>query len=104
MIRKAFVMSVNKGSEEVYQKRHDELWPELREVLKSHGVHEYSIFLHKETNQLFGYVCIESEEHWANIAQTEVCQRWWGFMKDIMPSNLDHSPISVDLQEVFYLK
>jgi L-rhamnose mutarotase len=71
--------------------------------LKEHGVANYSIFLEPETSQLFGYVEIESEERWAAIADTDECKRWWEFMKDIMPSNDDNSPISVELREVFHL-
>ncbi|MGL5721544.1 MAG: L-rhamnose mutarotase [Brevinema sp.] len=104
MIRKAFVMSVKKGFEVEYKKRHDEIWDELKDVLKSHGVHDYSIFLNSSTNQLFGVVFIESLEKWDAIAKTEVCQRWWKYMADIMPSNTDNSPISVELEEMFYLK
>jgi|ERR1043166_7785920 L-rhamnose mutarotase len=103
MIRKAFVMSVNAGNEEEYQRRHSPIWPELEQVLKEQGVHNYSIFLHPETRQLFGYVEIEDEQRWNAIAQTEVCQRWWKHMGDIMPSNPDNSPVSRELKEVFHL-
>lgn len=96
-------MSVNAGSETEYEKRHRPIWPELEAVLKSHGVHNYSIFLHAETRQLFGYVEIEDESRWAAIAQTAECQRWWKHMSPIMPSNPDHSPIGVELREVFHL-
>jgi L-rhamnose mutarotase len=103
MIRKAFVMSVNTGSEEEYERRHRPIWQELEEVLKQHGVHNYSIFLHAGTRQLFGYAEIESEESWAMIADTEVCRRWWRFMSDVMPANADNSPVSLPLREVFHL-
>ncbi|HEY1122008.1 MAG TPA: L-rhamnose mutarotase [Haloferula sp.] len=103
MIRKAFVMSVNAGAEEEYERRHRPIWDELADVLKVHGVHNYSIFLHPETRQLFGYAEIESEERWAAIASTEVCQRWWKHMADVMPANADSSPVSTALQEVFHL-
>ena len=103
MIRKAFVMSVNAGSEAEYARRHQPIWDDLAAVLKAHGVHNYSIFLHEETRQLFGYVEIESEARWAEIAQTEVCRRWWKHMGDVMPSNPDHSPVSRELKEVFHL-
>jgi L-rhamnose mutarotase len=103
MIRKAFVMSVNAGSESEYQRRHRPIWDDLATVLRDHGVHNYSIFLHPETRQLFGYVEIEDEERWAAIARTEVCQRWWKHMADLMPSNPDSSPVSLDLKEVFHL-
>ncbi|WP_193211636.1 L-rhamnose mutarotase [Luteolibacter marinus] len=103
MIRKAFAMSVNAGMEEEYARRHQPIWDELAAVLKSHGVHNYSIFLDAESGRLFGYAEIESEERWAAIAQTDVCRRWWKFMSDVMPANDDDSPVSAPLTEVFHL-
>ena len=104
MIRKAFVMSVHAGCEAEYARRHQPIWEELAAVLKSHGVQNYSIFLHPDTRQLFGYAEIEDEARWAAIAQTEVCQRWWKFMSDVMPSNPDNSPVSLGLVEAFHLE
>jgi L-rhamnose mutarotase len=103
MIRKAFVMSVNAGSEKEYEKRHSPIWPELQAALKEHGVHNYSIFLHPGTRQLFGYVEIEDEARWDAIARTAVCRKWWAYMKDVMPSNPDNSPKSHALREVFHI-
>jgi L-rhamnose mutarotase len=103
MIRKAFVMSVNSGREAEYARRHQPIWQELADVLKAQGVHNYSIFLHEETRQLFAYVEIEDEARWAAIAKTEVCQRWWRHMGDVMPSNPDFSPVARGLKEVFHL-
>lgn len=103
MIRKAFVMSVNAAAHKEYERRHKPIWKELEDVLKNHAVSNYSIFLDRQTNQLFGYAEIESEELWARIAETEECRRWWAFMKDVMPTNDDHSPVSKDLDEVFHL-
>ena len=96
-------MSVHPGAEEEYERRHRPIWDDLAAVLKTHGVHNYSIFLHPETRQLFAAVEIEDEARWAAIAETEVCQRWWRQMGDIMPSNPDHSPVSTELREVFHL-
>jgi L-rhamnose mutarotase len=103
MIRKAFVMSVNPGREKEYATRHQPIWDELVAVLRGHGSHNYSIFLDPATRQLFGYVEIEDEARWQAVAQTEVCQRWWRFMSDIMPSNPDGSPVARSLNEVFHL-
>ena len=103
MIRKAFVMSVNAGAEAEYARRHQPIWDDLAAVLKAHGAHNYSIFLDPTTRQLFGYVEVEDEARWNAIARTEVCQRWWKHMGDIMPSNPDHSPVSRGLNEVFHL-
>lgn len=104
MIRKAFVMSVNPGAEAEYARRHQPIWDELAATLKAHGVHNYSIFLHEETRQLFAYVEIEDEARWAAIAQTDVCRRWWKFMREVMPSHPDNSPVSRELREVFHLE
>lgn len=103
MKRLAFVMSVNAGMEEEYQRRHSPIWPELEATLKEHGVLSYSIFLDRETRQLFAYAEIEDQERWSAIAQTEVCKQWWTHMKEIMPSNPDHSPVSHPLAEVFHI-
>jgi L-rhamnose mutarotase len=102
MIRKAFVMAVDSGEESEYERRHNPVWAELEAVLKSHGVHSYSIFLHPDTNQLFAYVEFESEEQWMAIAGTDICRRWWAWMKDIMPTNSDDSPVTIPLREVFH--
>ncbi len=104
MIRKAFIMQLKAGYAEEYKRRHDQIWPELVQTLKSHGAHNYSIFLHRQTGQLFAYVEVESEKRWDAIAKTEICQRWWSFMADIMETNPDNSPVSTPLDSVFYLE
>jgi L-rhamnose mutarotase len=104
MIRKAFVMAVNAGMEAEYERRHRPIWEELEETLKSHGVCNYSIFLHPETRQLFGYAEIEDEARWEAIAGSAICKKWWAFMKDVMPSNADNSPVSSPLREVFHME
>ena len=103
MNRKAFKMQVNPDKHEEYRARHNPIWAELESALKAHGVHNYSIFLDAETNQLFAYAEVEDDARWDAIAQTDVCQKWWAYMRDIMPSNPDNSPISTGLREVFHL-
>ena len=45
MLRKALIMKLISGNEEEYKRRHDEIWPELIEMLRSSGISDYSIFL-----------------------------------------------------------
>jgi L-rhamnose mutarotase len=104
MIRKAFRMSVHPDQHAEYERRHRPIWQELSAVLRDHGVQTYSIYLDPATSDLFGYVEIESEARWAAVANTDVCRRWWQFMRDIMPTNADASPIARDLREVFHLE
>jgi L-rhamnose mutarotase len=97
-------MSVHAGAAEEYERRHQPIWKELEDTLLAHGVFTYSIFLDLQTNDLFGYVEVEDEDRWAAIAGTEVCRRWWQYMRDVMPANADDSPVSRDLREVFHLE
>ncbi|WP_446897905.1 L-rhamnose mutarotase [Clostridium sp. LBM24168] len=103
MIRKGIVMKVYEGFHDEYQKRHSEIWPEMVDMIHEYGGKNYSIFLDKKTNTLFGYLEIEDEEKWNKSAETEICQKWWAYMKDIMETNPDNSPVSVDLKEVFHM-
>lgn len=104
MIRKAFRMSVHPGREIEYERRHNPIWRELEQTLLRHGVQSYSIFLDPEERHLFGYVELESEERWQAVAATEVCRRWWGHLREIMPTNPDGSPVSHELREVFHIE
>lgn len=100
---KGFKMKLFEGMVAEYEKRHNALWPEMKEMIHEYGGKNYSIFLDTETNTLFGYIEIESEERWAASADTEICRKWWHFMADIMETNPDESPVSVDLHPVFHL-
>ena len=84
-MRKAFRMSLHAGQEAEYIRRHQPIWQDLERTLLEHGVQTYSIFLDRTTNHLFGYVEFESEQQWNAVAATDVCQRWWKYMQDLMP-------------------
>ena len=101
MIRKAFKMFLYPGMEEEYEKRHNLLWPEMKEMIHAHGGRNYSIYLDRETHVLYGYIEIENEALWAASADTPINRKWWDFMADIMETNEDNSPVSVDLAPVF---
>ena len=96
-------MYLNDGMEAEYKRRHDQLWPEMKEMIHEFGGKNYSIFLDRDTNILFGYIEIESEEKWAKSADTAICRKWWDYMADIMRVNPDNSPVSIDLVDVFHL-
>lgn len=104
MERLAFKMHLNEGQKQEYKKRHDELWPELHQLLKKAGVSEYSIFLDEETNTLFAFQKVSGEGGSQDLGQTEIVQKWWAFMSDIMKCNPDKSPVTVPLEEVFYME
>ncbi|KJF43502.1 L-rhamnose mutarotase [Draconibacterium sediminis] len=104
MQRLAFKMYLNEGQKAEYKKRHNEIWPELKQLLKDAGVSEYSIFLDEETNILFAFQKVSGKGGSQDLGQTEIVQKWWAFMKDVMKTNPDNSPVSVQLEEVFYME
>jgi L-rhamnose mutarotase len=97
-------MYLNSGQKEEYKKRHDALWPELHQLLKEAGVSEYSIFLDEETNILFAFQKVSGDGGSQDLGKTEIVQKWWAFMGDIMKTNPDHSPVTVPMTELFYME
>ena len=103
MSREAFKMYLKPGFEKEYEKRHNEIWPELKQLLKETGVSDYSIFWDKDTNLLFAYQLVEGNASSQDLGENPVVQKWWAYMADIMDTNSDNSPVSIPLKEVFYL-
>jgi Tropinone reductase 1 len=96
-------MKLFPGKEVEYKKRHDTLWPELKELLIETGIEDYSIFLDEKTLDLIGTLKIKDAKNLDTLPNHPVMKKWWAYMKDIMESNPDNSPVSIPLKEVFYL-
>lgn len=88
----------------VYKQRHQEIWPELKQLLKEAGISEYSIFFDEETNTLFGFQKTSGDGSSQDLGNNEIVKRWWRYMADIMETNADNSPVTKSLEEVFYLE
>ncbi|TDG36165.1 L-rhamnose mutarotase [Pedobacter changchengzhani] len=98
----AFKMKLKPGFKVEYQKRHDEIWPELEDLLKQAGIFNYSIFLDEETDTLFAVQHLNGEI--PDLTQEAIMKKWWAFMGDIMETNADQSPIAIALPRVFHLE
>ncbi len=103
MVRKGFKMKLYPGMEAEYEKRHNELWPEMQDMIHEYGGRNYTIFFDRETLALYGYIEVEDPAKWDESADTAINRKWWDFMADIMETNPDNSPVSIDLHEVFHL-
>lgn len=103
MVRKAFTMKLYEGMAAEYEKRHNALWPEMKDIIHEYGGKNYSIYLDTKTNILYGYIEVEDEEKWAKSADTAINRKWWDYMADIMDTNPDNSPVCIDLKPVFHL-
>ncbi|MFK7924025.1 MAG: L-rhamnose mutarotase [Bacteroidia bacterium] len=103
MHRNAFKMKLKPGFELEYQKRHDEIWPELQALLSENGITDYSIFLDHETLTLFAVQKLSDDFDPSKIPQHPIVQKWWAYMADIMETHPDNEPLSVPLKEVFHM-
>lgn len=104
MKRFAFKMKLKPSCKDEYRKRHDEIWPELSALIRSAGVSDYSIFLDEETNTLFSVQKISGEGSSQDLGINPIVKKWWAYMADIMETNPDNSPVTIPLEEVFYLE
>lgn len=103
MTRSAFKMKLKPGYAEEYKKRHDEIWPELVKELEAAGVFDYSIYLDEETNTLFAFQKLKDHNSADELPETRIVKKWWKYMADIMETNPDNSPVTVELKEVFHM-
>ena len=103
MRREAFKMYLLPGMKDEYKRRHANLFPELHRLLTESGVCNYSIYLDEDTNTLYAYQELEGDGGSQDLGATEICQRWWAYMADIMVTNPDNSPVSVPLPEMFHM-
>lgn len=104
MTKQAFKMKLNPGQKDEYKRRHAAIWPELVKLLHDNGVSDYSIFLDEETSTLFAVQNQEGVNSSQDLGGTAIVQKWWAYMADIMETNADNSPISIPLEQVFYMK
>ena len=104
MERYAWKAAIRPGKRAEYIRRHDEIWPEMKEVLRSAGIVNYSIWLSGE--EVFGYYECEKGVAYAARVQAEspVVDRWNKFMKDVLDMPADEETgAQPHLEEIFYL-
>ena len=99
----AFRMQLKPGVAAEYQRRHDDLWPDLAAALRKAGVHDYSIFLDEETLSLFAVLRLRPDHTKDALPLEPVMQRWWDFMADLMVVQEDHAPEQRPLLPVFHM-
>jgi L-rhamnose mutarotase len=103
MEKYAFKMRLNPGCADEYKRRHDAIWPELVALLREAGISDYSIHLDPETLILFGVMWRRADHTMAGLGASDVMQRWWAHMADIMETGADNVPVSVKLVPMFHM-
>lgn len=103
MERFAFKMHLHPGQEDEYKRRHDEIWPELVDLLRDAGISDYSIFLDAETGALFGVLKRSADHEMDKLPLDPIMQKWWDHMADIMHAAEDNKPVVVPLVQMFHM-
>ena len=103
MKRVAFKMKLKPGSLEEYQRRHDEIWPELAVELRRAGIADYSIFFDDATLTLFAVQKVAGKNTADQLPDFPIVRQWWASMAPLMEVNADDSPVVCPLREVFHL-
>ena len=99
-----FKMKLYPGYKEEYIRRHDEIWPELKDLLIKSGIRDYTIYLDEETDTLIGVQYLEDDSFSQKLGSDQIMQRWWKYMADIMETNPDLSPVVTPLESVFHME
>jgi L-rhamnose mutarotase len=99
----AFRMKLKSGATEEYKRRHDAIWPELKQLLGEAGIHDYSIFLDEEDMHLFAVLKLRDNHQRDLLPSHPVMQRWWAYMQDLMYTQPDGRPHEWPLTPLFHL-
>ena len=106
MIRRSFRLTLKAGTLDEYKKKHDEIWPELSDLLTSLGISNYSIFYDSQDNSLIEYMELSEDNKFDEMENFEIVKKWNISMKDLLvtKSSIDNSPIVKELTQLFYHK
>ena len=99
MVRIAWVMKLKPGNEVIYKQKHDEIWPEMLELMRAQGIRTYSIYLHGLT--LFAYMERDAPPS-PGKPHDPVVLRWWKMMEPYMDYNADGTPWQQPIAEMFH--
>ena len=101
--RYVFRMRLNADMTDEYQRRHDEIWPDLVTLLHQAGVSDYSIHLDEETHLLVGILQRAEDHTMDELPHSPVMQKWWAHMADIIETSADNTPVAVPPKRLFHM-
>jgi L-rhamnose mutarotase len=100
---RAFIMRLKPGNVDEYKRRHDDIWPELADLLRASGIYDYSIFLDEASLQLFAVLKLRDGHTVAALPEHPVMRRWWDAMAPLMEVEPGNRPKDWPLRQVFHL-
>lgn len=97
-------MQLNPGQREEYKRRHDHIWPKLSQALTEAGVSDYSIHFDPDTNILFATMWRRKDHGLDALSKTDLMQKWWSYMADIMVTYDSNEPVATPLETLFHMR
>ena len=99
-------MTLKEGKFAEYKKKHDEIWPELSNILTSIGISNYSIYFDPRDNALIEYMELSEDNKFNQMEEFEIVKKWNIYMSDLLvtKSEKNSAPIVTELSSVFYHK
>ena len=95
--RRAWVMKLKPGNEKLYKTKHDNIWPEMLDLMKKQGTNNFSIYR-------YGLLLFVYQERDVTIPEEKIdplVWKWWKMMAPLMETNLDYSPVTESLETMF---
>src|SRR5690242_8925089 len=91
-------LNLKPGAYPEYKRRHDELWPELAEVMRQLGV---SMVIYRHEQTLFVYGTAPSDQAWADLDKHAVTPRWNAYMAEVLETDAQGGIVFIPLQQAF---
>jgi L-rhamnose mutarotase len=103
MERLCFTFELMPGQEAEYERRHAELWPEVREAIKEAGFSNYSLF--RRGTEVVAYAECDPTiaAAFAKLDTSEVNARWSAYIRSIMTRAVDADGRLFTYDEVWHL-
>jgi L-rhamnose mutarotase len=102
--RYAFILHLRPGVTEAYEEAHRHVWPEMRALLSSVGISEYSIF--RRDDVLFLTLrAVDFDASWSLLDKHPINLRWQETMKPFFApvEGLRPGERFLMMEEIFYL-
>ena len=103
MQRVCFTFEIYEGMEDEYQKRHDEIWPEMVLDIQAAGYRNYSLF--RRGTQVVGYfeAVPDAKTAAANMSESKSNAKWAEWFKEVIVNLTDTKGILMEMKDVWHL-
>ena len=102
MQRFCFTFEINPGTEDEYQRRHAEMWPDMAAAITESGIHNYTLFRRGLTITAYCECEPDAATAFARLAETEVNVRWGEYFGDLIARIVDEDGELIVSQEVWH--